>query len=136
MRARWLLLLTGVYSLALALIGLWRSPIDRNIPVTKLAPVVWTADLFHLSFAQSYHLTEASANVVLFIPLGALVLLWRPEWHWWQATLVALATTIVIETLQQVLRPERFASLNDVFTNTLGGLIGALLVTVARRLRR
>jgi glycopeptide antibiotics resistance protein len=132
MRQRWLLLLTGAYVLALALVALWKTPVDQNVAVTQLRPVVWMADLFNLTVPQSYTAVESGANVVLFMPLGALVLLWRRDWSWLQATVVAFATTALIETLQQVLRPERFASAADVVANTLGGAIGALLVVAGR----
>jgi glycopeptide antibiotics resistance protein len=127
-RERRLLLLTGAYVVALAMIGFWRTPVDQNVAVTQLEPVVWMADLFGLTVPQSYSAVEAAANVVLFMPLGALVLLWRRDWTWVHATLVALGTTAAIEVLQQLLRPERFASVRDVVANTFGGAIGALLV--------
>ncbi|MET0931189.1 MAG: VanZ family protein [Aeromicrobium sp.] len=134
MRKRRLLLLTGAYALALALIGFWRTPVDENVPTTRLRPVVWMADLFNLTASESYTVVEAGANVVLFVPLGALVMLWRRDWSWGQATLVAFGTTAVIELLQQLLRPERFASFSDIVANTLGGAIGALLVVGGRHL--
>lgn len=136
MRSRWLLLATGAYALALALIGLWKTPVDRGVPVTSFAPVRWTADLFGLDPYQAYSAVESSANVVLFVPLGVLVLLWWPRWGWLHAVGLAFATTVTIEVLQQVLRPERFASLSDVVANTLGGAIGGALVVGARRIRR
>lgn len=132
MRRRRLLLLTGAYVLALALIGFWRTPVDQKVPTTRLRPVVWMADLFNLTAAQSYDVVELGANIVLFVPLGALVLLWRRDWSWLHATLIAFATTALIETAQQVLRPERFAAVSDIVANTLGGLIGGLLVVGVR----
>jgi glycopeptide antibiotics resistance protein len=134
MRGRWLLALSGAYALALALIGFWRTPVDQNVPVTDFAPVVWMADLLRLDPAQSYTLLESAANVVMFIPLGALVLLWKRHWTWLHAIFLALGTTVAIELLQHTLRPERFASINDVVANTLGGAIGALLVVGGRAL--
>lgn len=136
MRQRWLLLLTGTYGLALALVAFWRTPIDQNVPVTRLGPVVWMQDELGLTIAQSYHTVEFGANVVLFMPLGALVLLWRRDWSWLHATVIAFATTSLIEIAQQVLRPERFASVNDIVANTLGGAIGALLVVSGRLVAR
>ena len=135
-RERRLVVLSAAYVVALALIGFWRTPVDQNVAVTELAPVVWMADLFGLTVPQSYSAVEAAANVALFMPLGALVLLWRRDWTWVHATLVALATTTAVEVLQQLLRPERFASVRDVVANTLGGAIGALLLAAWRRVAR
>jgi VanZ family protein len=137
MRERRLLLLTGAYFLALAVVGLWSTPVDRDLAVTGWRPVVWTGDLLGLDPWQMYDVVEMSANVVLFVPLGALVLLWRPNWGLAHGIAAAFVTTVVIETLQQVTRPERFASVTDVVANTLGGAIGAWLVIGSRRwLRR
>lgn len=135
MRTRWLLLLAGAYALALALIALWPTPVDRGVSVSTLAPVRWLADVLDLKPWEAYNLVEASANVVLFVPLGALVLLWFSGARWWHAVAIAFATTVTIELLQQALRPDRFATLSDVIANTLGGAIGALLVVATRAVR-
>jgi glycopeptide antibiotics resistance protein len=132
MRARWVLLAAGAYGLVLALIALCPTPVDRNVAVTELGPVAWLTRQLGLQPWEGYHLVEASANVVLFVPLGVLVLLWRTDWGWLPATLLAFAVTVGIEVLQDVLRPERVASAGDVVANTLGGAIGALLVVAAR----
>ena len=136
MRSRRLVLATGLYAVALALIGLWKTPVDRGVPVTDFAPVRWLTDLLDLQPWQAYDLVETSANVVLFVPLGILVLLWFRSWSLFAAVGVAFATTVTIELLQQALRPERFASLSDVVANTLGWLIGGLMVVGARALRQ
>lgn len=136
MRSRWLLLLAGAYVLVLALIGLWKTPVDRNLAVTTWPPVAWTLRQLGLDPWDGYTLIEFTANIALFVPLGALVLLLWPRLGWGRTTAVALAATVTIEVLQQVLRPERFASLSDVVANTLGGAIGALLVTGVLTLRR
>lgn len=122
--------------LSLAFIGLWATPVDRGVPVTDLPPVAWAADLLGLSDARAYTLTETAANVVLFVPLGALVMSFFRHWRWWHAALVATAFSVLIELAQEVWRPERFADVSDVVANTAGGAIGALLVVAWRRVRR
>ena len=136
MRSRWLVLATGLYALAIAAIGLWKTPVDRGVPVAELAPVRWMADLLDLYPWQAYDVVESAANVVLFVPLGVLTLLWRPRWNLLHAVGLALVVTVTIETLQQVLRPERFASIDDLVANTLGGAIGGLLVVAGRLVSR
>ena len=136
MRNRRLLVLTAAYGLALAMVGFWRTPIDQNVPVVKLPPAVWMQDGLGLTITQSYHAVEAGANVMLFVPLGALVVLWRRDWTWLHAAAIAFATTALIETAQQVLRPERFAAVSDLVANTLGGAIGALVIMAGRSVVR
>lgn len=133
MRARWIVVVAAAYAAALALIALWPTPVDRNVAVIDLPPVAWVLRLVGLSQWEGYKLIEFTANIALFVPLGVLILLWRTDWGWQRAALIAFGVTSTIEVLQNVLRPERFASLSDVVANTLGGTIGALLVAVARR---
>ena len=136
MRSRWLLLAAGSYVLALALIGLWKTPVDRDVAVVDLTPVAWTIERLGLGPQRGYELIEVTANVALFVPLGVLLLLrWRHR-GWLHATAVAFATSLTIEVLQQLLRPERYASAGDVAANTLGGAIGGLLVAAGRSLSR
>lgn len=71
-------------------------------------------------------------NVVLFVPLGAFVVLLarRP---WWLATAVAAAGSVGIEAAQW-LWLDRHGTWIDVAANTLGAAIGALALSpLARR---
>jgi glycopeptide antibiotics resistance protein len=136
MRSRLLLLCAGAYVSALALIGLWKTPVDRNVAVVDLPPVAWTIDRLGLTPWEGYDLVEFTANIALFVPLGVLMLMWWRHRGWLHATVVAFATSLTIEVLQQLLRPERFASASDVVANTLGGAVGGLLVVAGRRLSR
>ena len=136
MRSRLLLLAAGAYVSALALIGLWKTPVDRNIAVVDLAPVSWTIARLGLTPWEGYDLIEFTANIALFVPLGVLLLVWWRRGGWLHATVVAFATSLTIEVLQQLLRPERYASASDVVANTLGGAVGGLLVVAGRRLSR
>jgi glycopeptide antibiotics resistance protein len=135
MRSRWLLLAAAAYALALALIGLWKTPVDRNVDVVDLGPAAWLIRTLGLDRGQGYDLIEFTANIVLFVPLGVLMLLWWRRRGWLLAAGVAFATSSTIELLQQAVRPERFASLSDVVANTAGGAIGGLLVVAGRHVR-
>jgi glycopeptide antibiotics resistance protein len=136
MRSRLLLLAAGAYVSALALVGLWKTPVDRNVAVVDLAPVAWMTDRLGLQPWQGYALVEFTANIALFVPLGVLLLLWWRHRGWLHATAVAFGTSLTIEVLQQLLRPERYASASDVVANTLGGAVGGLLVEAGRRVSR
>lgn len=132
MRARWLVVLMCAYALALVLIALWSSPVDRGVDVTNLGPVSWLIRTLGITPQEGYRLTEFTANIALFAPFGVFAMLLRPSWHWWQATLAAAATSATIELLQDALRPERVGAVSDVVANTVGGAIGALLCVAAR----
>jgi glycopeptide antibiotics resistance protein len=73
-------------------------------------------------------------NVVLFVPLGVLLVLVLRR-SWLEAALVAVAVSAVLEVVQLVPALHREATLGDVLTNGLGALVGATIATVVRRRR-
>lgn len=65
---------------------------------------------------------DVTANVILFIPMGlsfALAMNRR-----WLPLAIIIGTTVMIETLQIRVIPGRDASVSDILSNSLGGLIG------------
>lgn len=71
-------------------------------------------------------------NVVLFVPLGYLMVRLTGRSGWW-AIVAALAGSLGIEAVQLGL--DREPSWADVATNTLGGGLGAVLATLISRRR-
>jgi len=95
----------------------------------------------------SFELVEALANVVMFVPLGVLLTLLAataprglraPVRVVATSTLVGLVLSSGIELAQRTWLPSRYPTVQDVVMNTLGALVGALLVVAlhARRERR
>lgn len=80
-----------------------------------------------------YRWLEFSANIAMFIPLAYFLSLVFPTRFLWVALAVVPALSVVLETLQFFVLPARFATVNDVIANTLGGWVGvaAAAVTVA-----
>ena len=66
----------GLYGAALILVGLWPNHIDEDINVIGWAPVQWMIRHFDLTPAEAYNGVEFGANVVLFVPLGLLAMVW------------------------------------------------------------
>src|SRR5690606_8983048 len=87
-----------------------------------------------LPFEIGYPVLEFLANVVLFVPFGALVMLSFPALRWWQVILLGCATSTTIE-LVQILLPSRFPTVSDVVANTLGTAAGRVAAAVVRRPR-
>ncbi|WP_019180948.1 VanZ family protein [Microbacterium yannicii] len=122
---RWLV----AYVVALTLIALWPTPVDRGAAgllsaITRTVP--WL----------TYDVIETAANVVLFVPFGVLLTLVRPRSSspWWVLG-IALAATVAIELAQAVLLPERTPSERDVLANLCGAAIGLGAVLWLRRQR-
>lgn len=83
----------------------------------------------------TFDLVEFSANVVMFAPLGLLVVAWggRP----WHGILIAVVLSSGIELAQGAFLPTRVADVRDVIANTGGaalGVVAALAIVRARRL--
>lgn len=65
-------------------------------------------------------------NVLLFVPLGAALVL--AGISWWRAALYCALASLAIELLQLRVVTGRDSSLSDLVTNSLGGGAGALIV--------
>lgn len=74
-----------------------------------------------------YRWFEFSANVVMFLPIGFFLALVFPTRFRWVAILGIPALSGTLETLQLVALPARFATVNDVIANTIGGWAGIAL---------
>lgn len=79
-----------------------------------------------------YSKLEFSANVLMFMPLGFLLALAVPRRLWWLALLLIPALSSLIELAQAGFLSERFATIQDVAANTVGGFLGALLAFLVR----
>lgn len=86
--------------------------------------------------AVSFREAEALANVLLFVPLGALLPLAFPGSLLSLLLLAAAAVSLGVEVVQYFFLPERVPSLLDVLLNTGGAAIGSVAGGDARLLWR
>ncbi|MBD5784997.1 VanZ family protein [Cellulosimicrobium terreum] len=132
----------AVYLGAVLVVTLWPSPQSTTAPGWATA----TLDVLRgLGVPMTLPVLEASANVVMFLPFG---LLGVPLVHGrsrarrdvpgaaaspWRAlvivTLAGAALSTAIELTQHLL-PGRVPTVQDVVLNTVGALLGGLLVTL------
>lgn len=87
-----------------------------------------------ISLSTSYTVFEFLANIALFVPFGLLLAAGWPRWSPWLVILTGYAASATIELVQTLL-PSRYPTLSDVIANTLGTIVGCLLVRVAVGLR-
>lgn len=73
----------------------------------------------------SYANIEFAANVLMFVPVGAVAMWWRPSVP--SAALTGLACSCVIEAIQGLFLPDRVADVRDLVANTSGAFLGALV---------
>jgi hypothetical protein len=74
---------------------------------------------------------EIVLNTLLFVPLGATIALLLTRRAWPVAILAAFALSATVE-YAQVSIPGRVPDLDDVLWNTVGAVIGVVVVTVPR----
>ncbi|AOX45494.1 VanZ family protein [Microbacterium sp. BH-3-3-3] len=80
-----------------------------------------------------YRWLEFSANIALFVPVGYFLSLLFPTRFLWIALPLVPSLSVTLETLQFFVLPARFATVNDVIANTIGGWggVAAAAITVA-----
>lgn len=129
-----LLTVAAVYALGLAVLvsGPWGWALNR------LTVALYVRFRYTWPVAPDWVTPEdwgTLLNVVLFVPLGALVVL-LARWPWWWATGAAALVSGVVELVQwQWLARE--GTWLDVAANALGAAVGALAVSpLARRRSR
>ncbi len=91
----------------------------------------WSAAFLSAPLPRYITRTDVATNVLLYLPIGygLALCLGRPRWRNLALVLAVFmggVFSLALESLQQLL-PGRIASNLDIFLNTLGALIGALL---------
>lgn len=132
-RAReWLASIALVGCVTVVLLAtMWPTPLDTDYAgaVDKLLAVL------HRNGVPEwfgYNKLEFSANVVMFVPLGFLLTMILPARVWWLALVICPALSVGIELTQATFLSERFATVADVLSNSLGAIVGALCAVVLR----
>ncbi|NYD68536.1 glycopeptide antibiotics resistance protein [Agromyces atrinae] len=92
------------------------------------------AGAFGVPFDVAYPVLEFSANIALFVPFGILVALSIPRSRrrFGMTAALAFLSSCAIELIQLSI-PTRVSTVSDVVANTLGGIIGALIIRVLTR---
>jgi VanZ family protein len=127
-RHPFLSLLTAAYLAFVGWLTLTPQPLDAGDQDLILRGL---AALHRRGYLESVDYTrlEFLANIGLFVPVGAfLVLLLGARW-WWVALLACVAMTGFIETAQQAI-PGRVPDERDLVANSLGAGIGVLVALV------
>ena len=120
------------YILALVCVTFFWAP--TNIPLTleeRLHMLPGDSFLYALQYDGGLWSSQVMWNVCLFIPLGGLLpCVFAPlRKGAWKTVLICLLLTLCIETAQFFIG--RVADMDDLICNTLGGVFGRALYTVA-----
>ena len=79
------------------------------------------------SYSRPDLLIENIMNVVVFIPVGLLLGIAFKQMTWWKALLIGCGISVTIESLQFFFM-RGFSEVDDVMHNTLGCILGYILV--------
>lgn len=111
------------------LITLSPSPVDRpygGIIASFLASVRSVPGLSWFDYDD----LERGANVIMFVPLAAVLTRIVGPTRWWLVVIGCALLSCGVEAFQYLFLPERTASIIDVATNTAGALVGAGLAAL------
>ena len=119
----------GTYAIVLALIALWPAPVDQG---SSDLLMLWLRRLHRRGVPTwfDYGVVEFTSNVILFLPLGALVARILDVPRWWGGVAAGFLLSLLIEAAQLVFLPARFPSVADIAANTFGAMVGAFLALV------
>ncbi|QHQ63874.1 teicoplanin resistance protein VanZ [Anaerocolumna sedimenticola] len=88
---------------------------------------MWSCLVFQLlgSFGDNgvIRFAEIIMNILAFIPLGVYICMLKAPWSFVKKLLIIVGLTFVFEIIQFIFAIGR-ADITDVFSNTLGGIIG------------
>jgi hypothetical protein len=128
--------LLGILIAGGALVLLWPAPVDRLLGGSSHG-LLDRVRAGGLSGVFRYGMLEFGANILLFVPLGFVLALVMPQGRRWMAPTLCVAGSFAAEFTQSVSRPDRLADPTDVLANSIGGLLGTvLLIGMLRRRER
>lgn len=82
-----------------------------------------------------YSFLNLAGNVLIFVPAGFFVpILWKKKRSFLFTVCVTFEMSLLVECLQLILRVGSF-DVDDLILNTLGGILGYLLLTILNRWR-
>ncbi len=122
-----LALLSAGYLWAVAWMTLRAAPYGSDIASALNRLLAWLAQRESTAWI-TFDRVEFGANVAMFVPLGVFAVLWFGVRGWWTAPLLGLLTSGAIEFIQATFLDSRVADVRDLIANTLGAVIGMLLM--------
>jgi len=125
------------YLIVLITTSLWPKPVDGEGLLATITREVlrFTSSYDSLKWIQ-YNQLEAIANVLMYVPLGIFLVMFWPKAKFWLLALIPALISLLVEGSQRLFLPDRYATLNDVFSNALGGVLGIVIAASIRRMMK
>ena len=80
-----------------------------------------------------FHFKEVLYNVLIFIPLGVCIDIYKSDWSFFKKILPCLSISLLFETIQFVFALGA-SDITDIITNTTGGIIGIILCFLFKKI--
>ena len=111
--------------------GIERSYRYNLIPFREIRRFIVYADLL----GPMAVISNLFGNIVIFLPFGFLIpILGRKKRNFWFTSLLSFALSLTVECIQLVTRTGCF-DVDDIFLNTIGGMLGYLVYALVQRKR-
>lgn len=111
--------------------GIERSYRYNLIPFREIRRFIVYADLL----GPMAVISNLFGNIVIFMPFGFLLpILGRKKRNFWFTSLLSFALSLAVECIQLVTRTGCF-DVDDIFLNTIGGMLGYLVYALVQRKR-
>ena len=111
--------------------GIERSYRYNLIPFREIKRFIVYADLL----GPMAVISNLFGNIVIFMPFGFLVpILGRKKRNFWFTSLLSFGLSLMVECIQLVTRTGCF-DVDDIFLNTIGGMLGYLVYALVQRKR-
>jgi len=121
-----------VYLVLLAWVVLWKLDVPWIGDAAGLARPIKLVPFVPSGDDGASKPAELLINLALFVPFGLFAGALAPKSSWWKAGLAALATSLVLETVQHLISTGSFDT-TDLIVNTSGALIGWSIFVAVRR---
>ena len=87
---------------------------------------------FYYAQEASVHLKEVVCNIIVFVPLGVYVQIFRENWKKATKCLVLLLTSFLFEIIQFIFAIGA-SDVTDLIGNTIGGIVGILFCIILKK---
>ena len=88
---------------------------------------------FYYSKGTNTHLKEVLYNIIVFVPLGVYLQIFKEDWKKATKCLVVIGISFLFEVVQFIFAIGT-SDVTDLIGNTLGGIIGMLFCIVMKKI--
>ena len=88
---------------------------------------------YDMEIGFAFHFKEVLYNVLIFIPLGVCIDVYKPDWSFWRKIIPGLCISLLFEILQFAFALGA-SDITDIITNTTGGVIGIMLCMLLQKM--